>query len=268
MSPHSDTISWFRANKNDHWMVPFPTKFMCFNFVCWSQVHKRNKRLKCVKRVCPYIYIYIYIYIYVWKLNQTELDVIYMDTYICIYRYTLVIVHLFFYEDFFNALLTLPEHLSSPPVFSVVCVTWSLVLCVCFVDRCLSFCPFSFGHCVVCSFSIYGFWLPLWYLQTLSKKIYITLSCNDYRFKTNRKGDNLKIINQLFPFSFNFNADICVYLYELLMGHKTICYFIFKKGYKGVQIPKCRIFERYIEFYFSFNFDVVLVLNGLCCSLR
>ena len=29
-------------------------------------------------------------------------------------------------------------------------VSWSLVLCVCFVDRCLSFCPFYFGHCVVC----------------------------------------------------------------------------------------------------------------------
>jgi hypothetical protein len=28
-------------------------------------------------------------------------------------------------------------------------------------------CTFSFGHCVVCSSSIYGFWLPLWYLQTL-----------------------------------------------------------------------------------------------------
>ena len=28
---------------------------------------------------------------------------------------------------------------------------------VCFVDRCLSFCTFSFGHCVVCSSSIYGF---------------------------------------------------------------------------------------------------------------
>ena len=27
-------------------------------------------------------------------------------------------------------------------------VTISLVLCVCFVDRCLSFCPFPFGHCV------------------------------------------------------------------------------------------------------------------------
>jgi hypothetical protein len=48
-----------------------------------------------------------------------------------------------------------------------VCVTRSLVLCVCFVDRCLSFCTFPFGHCVVCSYLIYGFWLPLWYLQTL-----------------------------------------------------------------------------------------------------
>jgi hypothetical protein len=57
-------------------------------------------------------------------------------------------------------LLTLVEHLSSPPVFSGVRVTRSLVLCVCFVDRCLSFSTFSFGHCVFCSSSIYGFWLP------------------------------------------------------------------------------------------------------------
>jgi hypothetical protein len=37
---------------------------------------------------------------------------------------------------------TLPEHLSSPPVFSGVRVTRSLVLYVCFVNRCLSFCIF------------------------------------------------------------------------------------------------------------------------------
>jgi len=43
------------------------------------------------------------------------------------------------------------------PCFSWVRVTRSLVLYVCFVDRCLSFCTFSFGHCVFCSFSIYGF---------------------------------------------------------------------------------------------------------------
>jgi hypothetical protein len=43
------------------------------------------------------------------------------------------------------------------PVFSGVHVTRSLVLYVCFVDRCLFFCTFSVGHCVVCSSSIYGF---------------------------------------------------------------------------------------------------------------
>ena len=64
-------------------------------------------------------------------------------------------------------LLIFPEHLSLPSVFSGVRVTRSLVLCVCFVDRCLSFCTFSFGHYVVCSSSIYWFWLPLWYLQTI-----------------------------------------------------------------------------------------------------
>ena len=46
-------------------------------------------------------------------------------------------------------LLTLPEHLSSPAVFSGVRVTRSLVLCLFCVDRCLSFCPFSFGHFVL-----------------------------------------------------------------------------------------------------------------------
>ena len=53
--------------------------------------------------------------------------------------------------------LTLQEHLRSSPVFSGVRVARSLVLYVCLVDRCLSFCTFYFGHCVVCSTSIYGF---------------------------------------------------------------------------------------------------------------
>ena len=56
-----------------------------------------------------------------------------------------------------QSLLTLREYMSSPPVLSGVRVTWSLALYVCFVDRCLSFCAFSFGHCIVCSSSIYGF---------------------------------------------------------------------------------------------------------------
>ena len=52
-------------------------------------------------------------------------------------------------------LLTIPEHMSSRPVFNGIRVTRSLVLCVCFVDRCLSFCTFSFGHCVVCPFVLF-----------------------------------------------------------------------------------------------------------------
>jgi hypothetical protein len=47
-------------------------------------------------------------------------------------------------------LLTIPGYLSSPPVS---------------VTRFVS--TFSFGYCVVCSSLIYGFWLPLWYLQTI-----------------------------------------------------------------------------------------------------
>jgi hypothetical protein len=54
--------------------------------------------------------------------------------------------------------------------YSGVRVTRSLVVFICFVDRCLYFCTFSFGHCIVCSSSIYEFWLPLWYLQTPLKK--------------------------------------------------------------------------------------------------
>ena len=41
-------------------------------------------------------------------------------------------------------LLTLQEHLSWPPVFSGVRATRSLVLCVCFVDCCLSVSTFFF----------------------------------------------------------------------------------------------------------------------------
>jgi hypothetical protein len=67
---------------------------------------------------------------------------------------------------------TLPEHLSSSPVFSGDRVTRSLALYVYVVDRCLSFCTFSFGYCVVCSSSTFSPFVlflitSLWYLQTL-----------------------------------------------------------------------------------------------------
>jgi hypothetical protein len=62
-------------------------------------------------------------------------------------------------------LLSLPEQLSSPPVFSGVRVTQSLVLYVCCFDRCLFFCPFSL--CCLFFFDIRILITSLWYLQTL-----------------------------------------------------------------------------------------------------
>jgi hypothetical protein len=77
-------------------------------------------------------------------------------------------------------LLTLPEHLSSPPVCSGVRVTRSLVLYVCFVDRFLSFGTFSFGHCVcLFFFDIRILITSLWYLQALLSKSYYAIDVRE-----------------------------------------------------------------------------------------
>ena len=88
-------------------------------------------------------------------------------SYFSYFRYELYFlndIHVYLFHFLFRGwdtlveqeLLILPEHMSSSPVFSGVHVTRSFVfLYVCFVDRCLSFCTLSFGHCVVCSSSIY-----------------------------------------------------------------------------------------------------------------
>jgi hypothetical protein len=40
----------------------------------------------------------------------------------------------------------------------------------------------SFGHCVVCSSSIYGFWLPLWYLLAIVLSVLLRYTDSDYPF--------------------------------------------------------------------------------------
>jgi fatty-acid desaturase len=40
----------------------------------------------------------------------------------------------------------------------------------------------SFGHCVVCSSSIYGFWLPLWYLLAIVLSVLLRYTNSDYPF--------------------------------------------------------------------------------------
>ena len=58
----------------------------------------------------------------------------------------------------------------------------SLVLCVWFVDRCLSLCTFSFGHFVVCSSLIYGFWLPFWCFVVIVLSVLLRYTDSDYPF--------------------------------------------------------------------------------------
>ena len=58
--------------------------------------------------------------------------------------------------------------------FQWVCVTRSLVLCVCFLDRCLSFCTFSFGNCVLLRHadSDYPFYIfKLFFLHVFAKYV-------------------------------------------------------------------------------------------------
>ena len=64
------------------------------------------------------------------------------------------------------------------PQFLVCLLLLNLLFSVqCLLDHCLFFCHISFGHCIVCPSSIYGTWLPLWYLQTLLP------TYNKYRIK-------------------------------------------------------------------------------------
>jgi hypothetical protein len=93
--------------------------------------------------------------------------------------------------------LILPEQLSSPPFHTMLCdahirsrknyyyfsgvrATRSLVLFLCFVDRCLSFVLFSLCQCVICSSSIYGFW------TLYEKKMYTVMVKNSKNMKQNK----------------------------------------------------------------------------------
>jgi hypothetical protein len=94
-------------------------------------------------------------------------------------------------------LLTPPEHLSSPRFlfgfvllelkFSVLFVHLSFIFwplrCLFFFNiRILITALVSVDHCVVCSSSIYGFWLPLWYLLTIALSVLLQYTDSDYPF--------------------------------------------------------------------------------------
>jgi hypothetical protein len=40
----------------------------------------------------------------------------------------------------------------------------------------------SFAHCVVCPSSVYGFWVPLWYLLAIVLSVLLQFTVSDYPF--------------------------------------------------------------------------------------
>jgi hypothetical protein len=133
-----------------------------------------------------------------------------------------------------QAVLIFPEHLSWLTVLCGVRVTRSLVLCVCFVDLCLFFCPFSFGHCVVGS-SIYGFWLPLWYLLAIVLSVLRSTNA-DYPFGIFWSLCCLFFDLRVADYPFGISWPLCCLFFDLLMlitplvsfGHCVVCSSIYE----------------------------------------
>ena len=60
-------------------------------------------------------------------------------------------------------------------------IFWPLC-CLFFVKRIMITSLISFGHCVVCSCSLYGLWLPLWYLLAIVLSVLLRYTDYDYPF--------------------------------------------------------------------------------------
>jgi hypothetical protein len=70
------------------------------------------------------------------------------------------------------------------------------------VHRCLSLCTSFFGHCVVCSSSIYRFWLPPFGISSSSLEFYFRLYRQSYKQKCEvNKGKSVKLssLSIIFP---------------------------------------------------------------------
>ena len=148
--------------------------------------------------------------------------------------------------------------------FSGIRIARCIVFCV---DYCLSFYPFSIGHCAVCSSSIYGFWLPLWYPQTLlTSDITITRGlCTNNRkqcIKVTRRDDTI-LFNQLkhywlqkksyiwwicYYYSEKHTRYFPLYIYKLETFLARLCKY-FKKEF--VVFPSVLPKVSYIELFFS-----------------
>jgi hypothetical protein len=130
---------------------------------------------------------------------------------------------------------------------------------------------FSFGHCVVCSSSIYEFWLPLWYIQTLLivcsiKCLYkrLWVPCCDVRYDFRMK----TMLGSSFPPVVCRMVDVLFLFYMCLFTHSGVqhilcCVFVLHclrlvfvlnvASFSGLSILDCP-FGFYFYFYLAIIF--------------
>ena len=91
-------------------------------------------------------------------------------------------------------------------------IFWPLY-CLFFVDLLILIAPLvSFGHCIVCSSSIYWFWLPLWYLLAIVFSVLRWFTDSDYPFGI------------FWPLYCLFFVDLLMRIAPLVsFGHCSVC---------------------------------------------
>ena len=91
-------------------------------------------------------------------------------------------------------------------------IFWPLY-CLFFVDLLIMITPLvSFGHCIVCSSSIYWFGLPLWYLLAIVLSVFRRFTDSDYPFSI------------FWPLYFLFFVDLLILITPLVsFGHWIVC---------------------------------------------
>jgi hypothetical protein len=122
-------------------------------------------------------------------------------------------------------------------------------------------CPFvlfSFGHCVVCSSSIYGFWLPLWHLWNFPNSFVLSLIviCLAYSMKGEWISVTYLLTNHFKNPSLIFYEHICnwfhqctsVYYFSYAMGKVCNFYFeIIKEEFEDANTKLLGKFQHPIE---------------------
>jgi hypothetical protein len=131
-------------------------------FICTASIYFR-KMLSSSSLICTWISDFILSMLFIYPNKPVETNKIkYMDHIVISYNMQdnirdKIMLRFFLSATLFSGILHDYVFTVYPfgapdftPRFSGVRVIRSLVLCVYFVDRCLSLCSFSFDHCVVC----------------------------------------------------------------------------------------------------------------------